>query len=194
MYLSTQYLNGNFGMKNIFLFVVLLYCFGYKAASQNRFSTNKANIEFICLGSFSDIEGKSLSGKLSIDFSTGYVEGEIPMKSFNFDKGFTQQHFNDWYLETKKYPKGRFYGKIDRIININKDGVYEGNMKGKLILKNIVRDRIVPYKIVVKGGQVTAETRFNATTIEYGIDLPEIFRDKVSESVSVSIKAELRKN
>lgn len=176
--------------KTIFSCLLFLYSL-HSAFALTAYTQGEAEIRFLCTGIFSDIEGISNELEIYIDLDKNRIEAEIPMRSFQFEKTLNSQHFNEWFLETDKYPKATFRGTFDRKIDPNKDGVYSGIIDGQLVVKGIVRNRYIPYVITIKKGKISVESHFDVSTLEYKIDLPEIFRFKISETVFIHITSTL---
>lgn len=161
-------------------------CLGQQYASKN------VNISFLCTGLFSDIEAFSKDLEVVVDLKKNTIQAQIPMNSFKFDKVLNAQHFNQWFLETKEFPKAYFKGSIEEDIDLEKDGIYSGIIKGVLTVKNIERNRYIPYTISIKKGIINIESNFDVSTLEYHIELPEIFRYKISETIFVNLKGVIR--
>lgn len=53
------------------------------------------------------------SGTLVVDIAAARVESAVLMTNVLFEKALMQEHFNENYVESAKYPKSTFKGKID---------------------------------------------------------------------------------
>jgi hypothetical protein len=93
--------------------------------SQQRFFTKSGNISFAA-GSGEDIDGVNKATTSVFDASTGRIEFAVLVKGFEFKRALMQEHFNENYMESEKYPKSIFKGTISNINNVNfkKDGLY----------------------------------------------------------------------
>ena len=62
-----------------------------------------------------------------------------------------QEHFNENYIESDKYPKSDFKGAIvnSADINFKKNGTYDAKAKGKLTIHGVTKDIEADGKIIV---------------------------------------------
>ena len=104
-----------------------------------------------------------------------------------------QQHFNENYMESDKFPKSEFKGKITNIadVNFSKDGVYNVTVAGKLTIHGTTQEVSVPGTITVKGKDATAKAKFDVVLEKYGIKVPGVVADKVAKEAVITIDAVL---
>lgn len=139
------------------------------------------------------IEATAKSGTLVIDLASSRAEAAILVKSFLFEKSLMQEHFNENYMESSKFPKATFKGKIEdpSKVNFNQDGTYEPTLSGDLTLHGVTKQVKVPVKVNVKSGKATASTAFNVVLSDYGISVPSVVADKLAKEARLSIEATL---
>lgn len=60
-----------------------------------------------------------------MDASTGQLEFAVLIKGFQFDKALLEEHFNENYMESSKFPKSTFKGMIENpsAVDWSKHGV-----------------------------------------------------------------------
>ena len=104
-----------------------------------------------------------------------------------------EEHFNEDYMESDKFPKGEFKGVITNNAEINyaKDGVYSAKVKGKMTIHGITKDVETTGTIKVDNGKVNANSVFNVLLSDYKIKIPAVVKDKVSNSIKVSVDCQL---
>ena len=64
-----------------------------------------------------------------------------------------EEHFNENYLETEKYPKASFNGNINEEVDLSKDGTYEVTATGKLLIHGIEKERTLTGTITRNGNR-----------------------------------------
>jgi hypothetical protein len=128
-----------------------------------------------------------------LNSKTGDFVFQLPVKSFKFERELMQQHFNENYMESDKFPKSEFKGKISNLAdaNLGKDGTYNVTVAGKLSIHGVTNDVSVPGTITVKGKDVTAKAKFTIKMADYKITVPTVVADKVSKEASITIDAAL---
>lgn len=98
-----------------------------------------------------------------------------------------QQHFNDNYLESEKYPYATFKGKIAEDIDFSKPGNYEANATGVLNIHGVDQKRTLNGKITIsQDGSTQLSTKFTVMLVDHKIDIPKIVFNKIAEKIAVS--------
>ena len=115
------------------------------------------------------------------------------MKGFEFEKKLMQQHFNENYVESDKFPKGEFKGSIinNSDVNYTKDGSYTAKVKGKLTIHGITKDVETTGTVKVDGGKLDIASSFNILLSDYEIKIPAIVKDKISNSIKITVDCKL---
>ncbi|MBI5913949.1 MAG: YceI family protein [Bacteroidetes bacterium] len=160
------------------------------ASQAQRLFTRNANVSFDATSnaSLEEVDAKTNTGTLVIDAATGNVEAAVLMKSFQFKKALMQEHFNENYVESTKFPKATFKGSIADLskVSFTKDGTYKTNVTGSLTIHGVAKPVTAPATITVKDGKVTGQTDFIAVLKDYEISIPSLVADKVAKQAKVS--------
>jgi polyisoprenoid-binding protein YceI len=181
-------------MKKYTILSALLLSLGFVSA-QNTFFTKSANVQFDATAKNSpeEITAKQNSGTLVMTES-GTLEAAILVKSFLFKQALMQEHFNENYMESSKFPKAIFKGKVSEgKFSLTQDGTYQVKVAGTFTMHGISKEITVPGKISVKGGKVSTQADFSVTLADYGISVPGLVADKLAKEAKISIKADLTK-
>ena len=144
-----------------------------------------------------EIEAINNEATSFLNTSTGDIVFAVLVKSFRFQKALMEEHFNENYLESNKFPKSDFKGKITNLsdVDFTKDGEYKVNVEGKLTMHGITQSVTSQGVISVKGGKFSAKSKFSIQLADYKIDRPSIVKDKISETATIEVDAayELKK-
>jgi hypothetical protein len=107
--------------------------------AQDRYFTKTGKIDFFSNASMEDIEAKNKTVTAVLDTKTGAIAFSVQMKGFEFEKALMQEHFNENYVESNKYPKSTFKGKVLNVsaVNFSKDGAYPVSVEGDLTFHGI---------------------------------------------------------
>ncbi len=97
-----------------------------------------------------------------IDAATGEVHFIVLINSFKFENALMQEHFNENYMESTKFPKAEFKGTAANInaAQLTTAGTYNTTVTGKLTIHGVTHDVSMPGTITVKDGAATAVTKF----------------------------------
>ena len=161
--------------------------------AQDKFFTKSGNIQFASKGAIETIEATHRSVTCVLDSKTGDIQFAVLMKGFEFRKALMQEHFNENYVESDKYPKAEFRGQIanNSEVNYAKDGTYTVHIKGKLTLHGQTKDVEADGKITVKDGKLQASSKFKILMSEYGIDIPGTVTQNMSDTINITVSCTL---
>ncbi|MDF3077295.1 MAG: YceI family protein [Sphingobacteriaceae bacterium] len=134
-----------------------------------------------------NIEATSVKGFSVIDLNKSEVQFNIPIKSFQFKKSLMQEHFNENYLESDKYPNAQFKGKIRESIDPTKEGNYPVTVTGDLDVHGVKKNRTIPGVIRIKDNSVTITSKFNVLCKDHNIDIPQLVFQNIAESIQVTV-------
>ena len=162
-------------------------------SAQDKFFTKNGKISFVSKGSVETIEAQHKSVTCVLDTKTGNIQFAVLMKGFEFRKALMQEHFNENYIESDKYPKSEFRGQIvnNGDVNYTKDGVYNVKVKGKLTMHGETKDVETSGTITVKGGKLNANTDFNILMSDYKISIPGVVKDHMDNNVKITVNCAL---
>ncbi|MCX6248892.1 MAG: YceI family protein [Bacteroidetes bacterium] len=184
-------------MKKYWIVFTLLgfYFSGYSQA----FVTKNGMIRFYSETKLEKIEAVNRQVNVAFMPPTGDFFFKVLIKSFNFEKALMQEHFNENYLESAKYPDATFVGKITNYqeINFKKDGTYPANVEGKLTIHGQTRQVKQTGTLEIKNGLVTARAKFSILLADYNISVPNTVVNNISKSIEITVEAtmaELNKN
>lgn len=159
----------------------------------NKLVTKDAHITFFSHTAIEDISANNYKVVSTLDTATGEVVYSLPMQSFEFENALMQKHFNsNKFLDTKKFPKAKFTGKISNLesVNFSKDGSYEAIISGELEIKGEINPITEKASIMVQGDQVTLDSKMSIVLSDYGITFsggkPAT---NIAKAVEVTVKA-----
>ncbi|HEY1021727.1 MAG TPA: YceI family protein [Flavisolibacter sp.] len=175
----------------------LLFCVSFFlvmiVSAQERYFTKAGRVSFVSKAPLEDIEAQNKTVMAVLDTKTGALQFSVQMKSFEFEKALMEQHFNENYVESDKYPKAEFRGVIinHAAVNYTRDGSYPVNVKGKLSLHNVTKDVEVPGTIKVANGKVDAMSTFSIRLSDYKIAIPAPVKNKISNNIKITVDTKL---
>ncbi|HEY6954688.1 MAG TPA: YceI family protein [Flavisolibacter sp.] len=175
------------------LIVILALLLTYVSLAQGKYYTKTGKISFYSKAPLEEIEGKNKTVTAVLDSKSGAMQFAVEMKGFEFQKQLMQQHFNENYVESDKYPKGEFKGAIvnNSEINYSKDGTYTAKVKGKLTIHGVTKDVESTGTLKINGGKIDAASTFNVLMSDYNIKIPAIVKDKVSNNIKITVDCDL---
>lgn len=158
-------------------------------AGQETYVCKNANISLYSKAPLEDIDAVSAKGTSVFNASNGALAFSIPIRSFQFQKSLMQEHFNENYMESDKYPNASFSGKISEKIDASKNGSYPVNAVGTLEVHGVKQNRTIPGTITVSNGAVSMKSEFTVMCKDHKIEIPKLVFEKIAESIRVQIAA-----
>ncbi|MBL7712542.1 MAG: YceI family protein [Chitinophagaceae bacterium] len=177
-------------MKKV-LFTAAVACLALQASAQ-KFMTRSGKISFFSTTPIENIEAFNNEVAAAVNTASGDVVFQVPVKSFKFEKQLMQEHFNESYMESDKFPKAEFKGKMNPAA-FTKDGTYKTTVNGKLTIHGVTKDVQIPGTIIVKGSELTLNTKFNVATADYNIQIPAVAKGKIANQIEVTVNSVLKK-
>jgi hypothetical protein len=181
-------------MKPLFILLpFLLLRSGSIAHAQARYFTKTGMASFFSASPIEDIEARNQQVAAVLDFGTGQLAFSVPVKGFVFKHTLMQEHFNENYLESDKYPKATFIGHF---INFDAGllataGTHPAQVEGDLTLHGVTHRIRVPAAVELRG-QLLAQATFPVASADYNIEIPLLVRDNIAKVISVHVELACR--
>lgn len=177
--------------------LLLLFCFLSSTIllqAQDIYMTRSGEITFFSTTPFEDIEAENNTVTCIIKPSEGKVAIKVLMKSFQFEKAAMQQHFNDDYVESDKFPNAKYDGAIIDAgkIDWSVDGVHKVVTQGELTIHGVTQSIEKDGTITIKGKDISIETTFNIELSDYDINVPSNYLKKINNSIEIKVNATLQ--
>ena len=175
-------------MSSRFCFLLLTaVCFFLHANCQN-YMTKTGFIGFYSKTSMEDIKAENNQVYAVMDPSSHHIAFAVLLKGFIFTKELMQEHFNENYVESDKFPKATFSGVCSGDMDLNKEGTYQVVIKGDLTLHGVTKAIETTAELDVKKDHITGSSAFKLKPEDFNISIPGIVRDKISNAMSVKVK------
>jgi hypothetical protein len=174
-------------MKRLTIFLIMLGA-GLVLNAQ-KYMTKNGYIGFYSHTSMEDIKGDNNQVAGVIDISTGEMVFQALIKSFHFDRALMEEHFNENYMESDKFPKSSFKGKITNLssVNFSTNGKYDVTVEGDLTIHDVKNKISTKGIIEVVTGGINASAKFNVIPEDYKITIPGVVREKINKNLEVTV-------
>lgn len=174
-------------MNKIALLLSLLMGIGvFKTCAQETVvSTTKGEITFFSSAPLEDIDAKNKRVISMLNMQSLEILVRVPINQFEFQNKLMQQHFNEKYLESDRYPYATFKGKVSPGITFSEVGTFDVSAVGVLNLHGVDQKRTLTGKITVSKDGIKLDTRFNINLADHKIDIPKLVFNKIAERIAV---------
>ncbi|MCB0464697.1 MAG: YceI family protein [Aequorivita sp.] len=179
-------------MKRILLAILFLSAISF---GQNKFITKTGSLNFeASVPSFEEVAAKNSSVTVIINTENGEIAALALVKAFRFKNALMEEHFNENYAESDKFPKATFKGKF---LNFSKEKLRGTNnlfIEGELEFHGVKKHfNKIPVSLEYKNNSIILLGKFSALASDFGIKIPKIVESKVTDEVKVAFNFELLK-
>ncbi len=155
------------------------------------FSTQTGEISFFSETPVENISAINKSAGAVLNTATNEIAVSSKISAFDFSNKLMQEHFNENYMESEKYPTSIFRGKIVETVDYTKDGTYNVTAKGQLIIHGVAQPRELKGVLVIENKKINLTSNFDVRLTDHKIDVPKLVFTKIAEVISVKSKYSL---
>lgn len=154
-----------------------------------KFMTRTGHISFFSHTAIEDIEAHNNQVTSIIDTENGDLVFAVLMKGFQFEKALMQEHFNEKYVESTKFPKATFKGKITNLdeVDFSKDGEYSTKVSGSMTIHGVTQEIESTGTLEVKEGKILATAKLPIEVAAYDIKIPGVVKDNIAKVVEATV-------
>lgn len=150
-----------------------------------------STISFFSKSPLEDISATNKKTSVVLKTTTNDIQFGVPMISFKFRKALMEEHFNENYVESDKYPTAVFKGKINEDIDYTKDGEHKVSAKGTLNLHGVSKEIEATGTLTIKGNEIFIISVFKIKLADYNIKVPSLYVQNIAEVIDVTVNAVL---
>jgi hypothetical protein len=172
-----------------FISVILLAWMSIIQAGQDIYTCKNAKINLYSSAPIEDIEANSNAGVSVYNATTGELDFSLPIRSLHFPKALMESHFNEDYMESDKYPKATFKGKLQEHPDLTKDGSYPISVTGELSVHGVNQMRTITGNLKINNGVLTMTSEFMVKCADHHIEIPQIVFHNIAQSIRIRVDA-----
>jgi hypothetical protein len=173
-------------MKRIWLIGAL--AMGIVAKGQDVYICRNVEASFFSSAPVENISARTDQGFSALSLKEKTIYCKIPIRSFAFRKSLMQEHFNDNYLESDKYPYAEFSGRI-LSGDISQKGDHPVVIEGQLAIHGVSKQYKIEGNVHSTGNEITADAQFSVRLADHHIKIPALLFHNIAEVVDVKIAA-----
>ncbi|MGB0403653.1 MAG: YceI family protein [Salibacteraceae bacterium] len=179
-------------MKTLFTVIILGLVFTASTPVATIYKTAKSNVEFRSEAPMELIQAESekLVGLLNTEKNTyAFQVSVITFQGFNSE--LQREHFNENYMESTKFPKIKFVGKIEDNVDFNNLTEKVVTLNGSLTLHGVTKERTIKTTLIKKGDLITSSTKFQVELSDHNISIPTIVNQKLAKVITIDVTTEM---
>jgi len=174
-------------MKNIIKTLLISLFFAVNTEAQN-YICRDGETSFFSETPLENIAALNKTVTSVLNTATNEIAVKMVMTEFKFKNHLMEEHFNENYMESSKFPNGIFKGKINETIDWKKNGTFDVSAKGMLIMHGVSKERLLKGKVSIKDEEITLLCDFNIPLADHKIDVPTLVIAKIADNIAVKNK------
>ena len=176
--------------------IVLLFLFvGIINVSAQKYMTKTGSLKFeASVESFEEIAAENKNTSAILESATGEIAVLTLIKGFRFKIALMEEHFNENYIESDKFPKATFKGKVEDFdVSKLSSTPKTFRVSGDLTLHGKTKKVTTTARILKSGEKITVTGNFDVKPEEFDIEIPKLVSKKVADKVHTSFNLQLTK-
>ncbi|MEA5402401.1 YceI family protein [Arcicella sp. DC2W] len=169
--------------KNILVLVWALLI--SQASFAQLYFTQTGKTSFFSKTPLEDISAVNNAVSSILNTATNDIAVRMNINQFRFPNRLMEEHFNENYLESEKFPAATFKGKISEKIDFTKEGTYDVTAKGVMMIHGVSKEKVITGKLTVGKDNISVDTNFEIVLVDYKIDVPKLVWEKIAEKIAV---------
>ncbi|MFH0756970.1 MAG: YceI family protein [Bacteroidota bacterium] len=177
-------------MKSLLISVLFVATLTGSLRGQGKYLTNRGQIIFYSHTAIEDITAENNKVASVIDAASGEVAIIVKMTDFQFEKKMMQEHFNENYVESEKFPKAVFNGKIlnNADVKYASKGIYQVQVEGEMTIHGKTNQVSAGGTIEVDAEGIVIRAKFMLNPEDYDITIPNVVRKNIAEALEIRVE------
>ena len=169
------------------LLLIIFICFSRGVFAQELFSVSKGLVTFYSHAPIEDITAENKQPGSMINMTTRDIAVIIPIRNFKFAKELMQEHFNEKYMESEKYPMASFKGIITDDVDISKDNEAQVTAKGIISIHGVEKEMTLTGIMKRNGNSISLVSDFKIAIKDFNITVPKLLFENIAEVIDVHV-------
>jgi hypothetical protein len=174
-------------MRKVIIALIVFVTINQSIAQIYKAKDNGTEITFYSKSPLEDIEAINKGAIVVLNSATNDIQMRITIQNFKFKNGLMEEHFNENYLESQKFPSSIFKGKINEKVDYTKDGETKVTVTGKMEIHGVTKDVTYDGTLTKKGNDLSLATKFKIKVADYNIKVPSLYVKNIAEVVDVNV-------
>lgn len=172
--------------------ILFFICFINLSHSQEKYWTRSGTLIFeASIPSFEEVKATNENVTAILNAKDGSFACLALVKGFRFKNALMEEHFNESYIESSRFPKAIYRGKVVNFDLQKLNAIY--SLTGSLELHGKTNPVSVEMSIVTKDNILVCKGIFDINASDYDIEIPKIVRNKVRDKVQIEFEFQLIK-
>ena len=172
--------------------ILFCYCLSFQISAQDLFNAVKGEVSFFSKAPIEDIKAENTQAASVINIASSQIAVIIPIRNFHFEKELMEEHFNEKYLESDKYPMASFKGLVLDSDSVFIEGSHNVTAKGILSIHGVEKEVELSGTISRAENVMTLNCEFKVALKEFNIVIPKLLFQNIAEIIDVKVSLEYK--
>ena len=170
---------------------IIIFLNIYCTAQAQLLYTKEAKVRFESDAPVEKIEAETHKGLTVLDLSTGNLEWSVLINAFQFEKKLMQEHFNENYMESEKWPKAIFKGRVMDYDQLSQEwnGIKTVRIVGELTIRDVTKAVETQAQFTKDEAGYNGKSSLIVACADYGIEIPKVVRNNIAKEVEIHLEA-----
>lgn len=178
-------------MKKI-IAILFCYCLTFSLSAQDLFNAVKGEVSFFSKAPIEDIKAENTQAASVINIASSQIAIVIPIRNFHFEKELMEEHFNEKYLESDKFPMASFKGLVLDSDSVFLEGNHNAIAKGILSIHGVEKEVELMGTISRIENVMTLNCEFKVALKDFNIVIPKLLFQNIAEIIDVKLSLEYK--
>lgn len=169
------------------LITTILTAFTTSLFAQAIYTTESSEISFFSSTPVEDIAAVNETSTSLLNVAKNDIVFRVPIAGFKFEKPLMEEHFNENYMDTEKYPYATFKGKLSDTLDLTKDTIYNVSATGMMTIHGVAQAETYKGVVESKDGKATLKCEFNVKLKDHKIKVPKVVFANIAEEIEVKV-------
>ncbi len=161
-------------------------------ATAQQMVSRSAEVTLLSTTPIEDIEGLNTQGSAIFDASNGDIAIQVPILGFHFKRALLEEHFNENYMESDKFPKALFRGTVAGWNARPLEGeTARVTASGAFTVHGVETQRDFQGTLRMEGGALILVCNFEVQPEDHGIEIPGVVRQQIASVIQITVHAKL---
>ena len=174
-------------MMKLFMTAWLTLTAGAAVSAQPVYMLSEGAVSFFSESPLEDISAENKSIRSILNTAEQEIAFIVPVRQFHFKKALMEEHFNEKYLESDRYPMATFKGTISGVSDYSRDTVATATATGTLRLHGVDRTVTCSGALEIRKGVISLRASFRVALEDYHIPVPKLLTQSIADTVDVRV-------
>ena len=169
------------------LITLILFACAKVLSAQPIYTTDTSMISFFSSTPMENIEAFNAASTSLLNVDKKDIVFRVPISGFRFEKPLMEEHFNENYMETEKFPYATFKGKLSDTLDLTKDTIYRVSATGMMNMHGVDQAQTYEGVFECKDGTATLTCKFKVALKDHKIKVPKVVFANIAEFIDVNV-------